>query len=218
MLPWGSASSPGRAALVLLAAASFPGRGCPRPGPLAPLLVVPARGRKSRDDPPAKSKEGRINRPPPVDAAELLVVQKRYRSYRRIVRALRCEFRQEMVRQWEMKKLEQQQRKEEEKHHQLMEWNDAENRRLQALREERLRQEEIAERERLLKVAQVRAATLEEFMKEKEKEVLQLQEEAKNFITPENLDERIEECLNSLKNYNFAIDKEGRIVKRSTLS
>nr|XP_020671529.1 28S ribosomal protein S26, mitochondrial [Pogona vitticeps] len=123
-----------------------------------------------------------------------------------------------MVRQWEMKKLEQQQRKEEEKHHQLMEWNDAENRRLQALREERLRQEEIAERERLLKVAQVRAATLEEFMKEKEKEVLQLQEEAKNFITPENLDERIEECLNSLKNYNFAIDKEGRIVKRSTLS
>ena len=48
--------------------------------------------------------------------------------------------------------------------------------------------------------------------------LLSLQEEAKNFITPENLDERIEECLNSLKNYNFAIDKEGRIVKRSTLS
>lgn len=42
-------------------------------------------------------------------------------------------------------------------------------------RVERLRQEEAAEKERQLQVAKYRAATMEEFMKEREKEVLQLQ-------------------------------------------
>lgn len=44
------------------------------------------------------------------------------------------------------------------------------------------------------------------------------QEEAKNFITLENLEARIEECLDNPRNYNFAIDKDGRIVKRTVLS
>lgn len=47
--------------------------------------------------------------------------------------------------------------------------------------------------------------------------VLLTQEEAKHFITPENLDQRIEECLNNPRNYNFAIDKEARVAKRSVL-
>lgn len=44
-----------------------------------------------------------------------------------------------------------------------------------------------------------------------------LQEEVKNFITMENLDERIEEALDSPKNYNFAVDKEGRVAKQTAL-
>ena len=44
-----------------------------------------------------------------------------------------------------------------------------------------------------------------------------LQEEAKNFITLENLDLRIEEALDNPKNYNFAIDREGRVVKQTVL-
>lgn len=43
------------------------------------------------------------------------------------------------------------------------------------------------------------------------------QEDAKNFITMENLDQRIEEALDNPKNYNFAIDKEGRVVKQTVL-
>lgn len=43
------------------------------------------------------------------------------------------------------------------------------------------------------------------------------QEEAKNFITLENLDQRIEEALDNPKNYNFAVDKEGRVVKQTLL-
>jgi len=43
------------------------------------------------------------------------------------------------------------------------------------------------------------------------------QEEAKDFITMDNIDERIEEALDNPKNYNFAIDKEGRVVKRTVI-
>lgn len=43
------------------------------------------------------------------------------------------------------------------------------------------------------------------------------QEEAKNFITLENLDQRIKEALDKPKNYNFAVDKEGRVVKQTIL-
>lgn len=43
------------------------------------------------------------------------------------------------------------------------------------------------------------------------------QEDIKNFITLENLDQRIEEALDNPKNYNFAIDKEGRVVGRTVL-
>ncbi|XP_053113465.1 28S ribosomal protein S26, mitochondrial isoform X2 [Hemicordylus capensis] len=107
----------------------------------APLLAAaPSRGRKSRTDPPAKSKAGRIKVPPPVDPAELLVVTQRYERYRLVVRALRAEFREEMLRQQYEEKFGGvgRQRKEAvaEEHRKLMAWNDAENKRLQELREQ----------------------------------------------------------------------------------
>lgn len=62
-----------------------------RPGAQPPtLLLLPVRGRKSRHDPPAKSKVGRVKMPPAVDPAELFVLTERYRQYRETVRALRC--------------------------------------------------------------------------------------------------------------------------------
>ncbi|KFU99493.1 hypothetical protein N339_00552 [Pterocles gutturalis] len=99
-----------------------------------------------------------------------------------------------------------------------MAWNDAENARQRARREERLRKEKEEEKRQKLHAAEQGARKLEAFLKEKEKEVLQLQEEAKTFITPENLGARIEECLDNPRNYNFAIDKDGRVVKRTVLS
>uniref|UniRef100_A0A8C0IRM0 Small ribosomal subunit protein mS26 n=1 Tax=Chelonoidis abingdonii TaxID=106734 RepID=A0A8C0IRM0_CHEAB len=94
-----------------------------------------------------------------------------------------------------------------------MAWNNAENE-----REKRLRREEEELQDRKLQGALNHARLMEDFLKQKEREVLQLQEETRNFITPENLDKRIEECLDNPCNYNFAIDKEGRIVKRSVPS
>ncbi|KAM6440212.1 small ribosomal subunit protein mS26 [Liasis olivaceus] len=205
MLAAGLRGLPGRASLL--------GRGHPN--------LVPARGRKTRFDPPAKSKADRIKVPPPVDPAELLVVLDRYEQYRRVVGAIRTELKEELrQKNYDIKhgvtaKLKK--KAEEEEHLLLMAWNDAENKRLLERRMERLQKEELMAKARQLQYDQSQSDLREELLKKKEKEVLQLQEESKNFITLENLDQRIEECLNNTQNYNFAIDKEGRIVKRTAM-
>lgn len=68
------------------------GRGVQAARLLAPrsaVLVEPVRGRKSRNDPVAKSKEGRIKVPPPVDPEEMVVLKERFSEYQLIVKALR---------------------------------------------------------------------------------------------------------------------------------
>ncbi|NXL47914.1 RT26 protein, partial [Podilymbus podiceps] len=165
----------------------------PGPGPAWGPRLVPARGRKTRHDPPAKSS---VPSPPG-----------------------RAEFRAEVL----QKKREALQAREDtaeltEEHRRLMAWNAAENARQRARREERIRKEEEEAKRQKLQAVENKARITEAFLKEKEKEVLRLQEEAKTFITPENLDARIEECLDNPRNYNFAIDKDGRVVKQTVLS
>ncbi|KAM9286321.1 small ribosomal subunit protein mS26 [Cariama cristata] len=189
------------------------------PGPAWGPRLIPVRGRKTRHDPPAKSKASRLKVPPPVDPEELLVITDRYHQHRLVLGALRAEFRAEALQKKREAMLSQEDSAElMEEHRRLMAWNDAENARQRARRVERIRKEEEEERRRKLQVAENKARKMEAFLKEKEKEVLQLQEEAKTFITPENLDARIEECLDNPRNYNFAIDKDGRIAKRTVLS
>uniref|UniRef100_A0A8D0GNL8 Small ribosomal subunit protein mS26 n=1 Tax=Sphenodon punctatus TaxID=8508 RepID=A0A8D0GNL8_SPHPU len=146
---------------------------------LFPLWTQPARGRKSRDVPPAKSKAGRVKMPPPVDPAELLVVTERYRQYRLVVSAVRAEFKEEQMRQVYSERVgELAQRREKEladEHARLMAFNNAENERLHELRLERLRKEEAEEQHRKAQGALEQASLMEEFLKEKEREVLQLQ-------------------------------------------
>ncbi|XP_051945467.1 28S ribosomal protein S26, mitochondrial [Xyrauchen texanus] len=189
--------------------------------PRSAVMVETVRGRKSRTDPKAKSKLGRIKTPPSVDPVEMVVLKERFTEYNLVVRALRLEFKEEMLRkrfEEEVGSLAEERTKQEaEEHRSLMAWNDAENLRLRKIREQRVQKEaeimELKKRE----AAILRQQELENYIKEKEKEILQLQEEAKNFITLENLDQRIEEALDNPKNYNFAIDKEGRVVKRTVI-
>ncbi|XP_076830340.1 small ribosomal subunit protein mS26 isoform X2 [Brachyhypopomus gauderio] len=137
------------------------------------------------------------------------------------MRALRMQFKEEMLRKRYEEEIgslaEEKSRQEAEEHSTLMAWNDAENLRLRKIRELRV-QKEVEEAELKRKEAAIlRQQELENHIKEREREILQLQEEAKNFITLENLDQRIEEALDNPKNYNFAIDKEGRVVKQTVL-
>ncbi|XP_008852702.1 28S ribosomal protein S26, mitochondrial [Nannospalax galili] len=181
------------------------------------LLLLPARGRKSRHDPPAKSKIGRVKTPPAVDPAELFVLTERYRQYRETVRALRLEFVLEVQKKRHEARAgvaaKRRAQEDAEEHRELMAWNQAENRRLQELRVARLRQEAQELEERQAEEQAHGALEEQAWAQMKEQEVLRLQEEAKNFITRENLEARIEAALDSPKNYNWAITREGQVVR-----
>lgn len=179
----------------------------------------PTRGRKSRTDPPARSKAERRRVPTLVCPRELLVLQDRYSQYTAIVGALRGEFKEAMLRQRyeeEMGSLaEERNRAETEEYRHLMAMNDAENQRLHSLRMERLKHEAEEELRQKLGIMLRREEKREEFLQERVEEILKLQEEVKNFITLENVDQRIEAALDNPQNYNFAIDRDGRVVKRT---
>ncbi|NP_001002418.1 small ribosomal subunit protein mS26 [Danio rerio] len=197
---------------------------CPLPAvrllaPRSAVLVESVRGRKSRTDPQAKSKIGRIKTPPPVDPVEMITMKERYTEYNLILKALRLEFRENMLRKRYEEEVgsvaEERAKRDAEEHKSLMAWNDAENHRLQVIREQRVQKEAEAAEEKRKEAAMLHQQELENYIKEKERQILQLQEEAKNFITLDNLDQRIEEALDNPINYNFAIDKQGRVVKRT---
>ncbi|XP_016123943.1 28S ribosomal protein S26, mitochondrial-like [Sinocyclocheilus grahami] len=187
--------------------------------PRTAVLVEAVRGRKSRTDPIAKSKLGRIKTPPPVDPVEMVVLKERYTEYNLVLRALRLEFKEQMLRKKYEEEVgsvaEERTKREAEEHRSLMALNDAENLRMREIRAQRMQKEAEAAELKKREAAILRQQELESYIKEKERQILLLQEEAKDFITPDNLDQRIEEALDNPKNYNFAIDKEGRVVKRT---
>nr|XP_040054646.1 28S ribosomal protein S26, mitochondrial [Gasterosteus aculeatus aculeatus] len=200
------------------------GRGVQVTRLLAPgraVLVEAVRGRKSRTDTVAKSKQGRIKVPPPVDPTEMVVLKERYAEYEMITRALRLEFKEEVLRKKYEEETgsmaEERSRQEAEEHRALMVFNDQENLRMLQQRVVRIQMEKEEAENKQVEAAIERELQQQEFIKEKEREILKLQEDAKNFITLENLDQRIEEALDSPKNYNFAVDKEGRVVKQTML-
>ncbi|XP_037667707.1 28S ribosomal protein S26, mitochondrial isoform X2 [Choloepus didactylus] len=150
------------------------------------LSLLPARGRKTRHDPPAKSKVG---------LQFVAEVRKKVHDARAGVLA-------------ERKALE-----DAAEHRELMAWNQAENQRLHELRIARLQQEAREQEQRKAEEKACQAREAQAWVQLKEQEVLQLQEEAKNFITRENLDARVEEALDSPKSYNWALTREGLVVK-----
>ncbi|XP_037377245.1 28S ribosomal protein S26, mitochondrial [Talpa occidentalis] len=190
------------------------GPGCRPP---APLLLLPARGRKTRHDPPAKSKVGRVAKAPDVDPAELFVLTERYRQYRETVRALRVEFSAEVRRKVREARVgvlaERKAQEDAAEHSALMAWNLAENRRLHELRIARLRREAREQEQRRAEEQARRAREAQARAQLKAREVQQLQEEAKSFITRENLEAKIQEALDSPKSYNWAVTREGQVVR-----
>ncbi|XP_051237859.1 28S ribosomal protein S26, mitochondrial [Dicentrarchus labrax] len=189
--------------------------------PRSAVIVEAVRGRKSRTDPVAKSKEGRIKVPSQVDPVEMVVLKERYSEYQLLMSALRLEFKEEVLQKKYEEETgslaEERTRQEVEEHRALMDWNNRENLRLLKLRILRVQKEKEEAEYKQLEADIQQEQDEQEFLKEKEREILQLQEEAKNFITLENLDQRIEEALDSPKNYNFALDKQGRVVKKTIL-
>lgn len=193
--------------------------------PRAPLLLrvscapclITSRGRKSRSDPPAKSKALRIKYPPMVCIEELLNVQRRYREYTAILGAMRADFKEEMLRTRFEQQVgsfaEQRLHLEAVEHAALMAWNMEENHKALRRRLERLTVEERAFKTLKKEAAKLRDEVDLVEQQERELEIERLQELSRTFITAENLVERIEAALDSPKSYNFCLDREGRVLR-----
>ncbi|KAM4709063.1 LOW QUALITY PROTEIN: small ribosomal subunit protein mS26 [Discoglossus pictus] len=183
------------------------------------LCIQPSRGRKSRTDPPAKSKASRIKYPPPVCVQELMNVGRRYQEYNGILSAIRSEFKEGTLRAQYDERVgslaEQRHRLESEEHEALMAWNREENNRSLRRREERLLLEAETERVQKELEAQTREAAEQEEREERQREIEELQELSKSFITPDNLSDRIEFALDNPKDYNFCLDRDGRVLRRA---
>ncbi|XP_068129689.1 small ribosomal subunit protein mS26 [Hyperolius riggenbachi] len=184
--------------------------------------VTPNRGRKSRHDPPAKSKASRIKYPPAVCVEELLNIHHRYQEYTALVTALRTEFRRELVQNLRGQQgellLKQKLEKERKEHEELMAWNLEENKKALRSRIERLRLEEEAERLQKEEAVRLQEEAKLQRIQEREEEVQRLEELCQTFITPENLTERIEAALDNPKSYNFCLDRQGRILPQRITS
>ncbi|KAE8628421.1 hypothetical protein XENTR_v10000004 [Xenopus tropicalis] len=144
-----------------------------------PPCVPPSRGRKSRTDPPAKSKVSRIKYPPPVCVRELLNVGMRYREYSAILTAIRAECKEGVLQSQYEEQVgslaEQRHRLESEEHKALMVWNDEQNRAALRKREQRQRlEQEVLQRQRYLSVEQNMMAE-QQLIREKEREIEMLQ-------------------------------------------
>ncbi|CAN2388279.1 ribosomal protein S26, partial [Pristimantis euphronides] len=194
--------------------------------PRAPVLlrvscapsINPIRGRKSRSDPPAKSKASRIKYPPMVSLVELLNVRRRYQEYTAILGAMRADFKEEMLRSLFEQKAgsfaEQRLHLEAAEHAALMAWNKEENSKALHRRLERVKLEEQAYSTLRKEAAKLKEEAELEEQQNRELEIDRLQELSKTFMTPENLVEKIEAALDNPKSYNFCLDREGRILRQ----
>lgn len=172
------------------------------------------RWRKPRWVPVAPSKKFKIpprKITPPEEVHELRRLNNNYNTQ---MRALRHHLTQEKKRTADTSELAMQQvAQEEEEHQRLMEYNRQENLRVAALREERVRKEYEAELARVeaskVKQAQKAAAAEEEALRI----INETQEFVKTFIKREDLEKAIEEAMANPKDYNFAIDQDGHVLR-----
>uniref|UniRef100_A0A2K5EEJ8 Small ribosomal subunit protein mS26 n=1 Tax=Aotus nancymaae TaxID=37293 RepID=A0A2K5EEJ8_AOTNA len=166
------------------------------------MLSALSRLGRGRTRPAGQIQDRRVNMPPAVDPAEFFVLMERYQVSTPGASAPRMEFGSEVRR-----KAHEARRKA------MEEARRAENRRLHELRIARLRQRAREQEQRQAEEQARKAEEARTWVQLKQREVLQLQEEAKNFITRENLEARVEAALDSPKSYNWAITREGLVVR-----
>lgn len=117
---------------------------------------------------------------------------------------------QEMLKKKELRKLE------EEMHDRIIESVHLENERVKQLREKRLENKKLKDEEHKKEKERLRREWEAKQRQERVELVKKLIEESKNWVTEENLDEKIAFCLENEINYNFALTPSGEKIS-STL-
>ncbi|XP_035663803.1 28S ribosomal protein S26, mitochondrial-like [Branchiostoma floridae] len=184
----------------------------------APVVLQFFRGRKPRHVPRAPSKANYVRKPTPIDPDEHVFLKTAYNHYRTQFRAVRSLFQEEYLarkRQEEGADTAKREKEEDEEHFKLMEFNRRENERMH---QERLvrEQRQALEREQADLEMSIQNEQREQEMVERMDELVRQEKEAsKHFITLDNVEEAIESALADPKNYNFAVDREGKIVQKT---
>lgn len=189
-----------------LAALSYPTQNC---GP----LIQTVRWIKPRFRPIAKSKMFRVRKPTPIDTVEYRQLQFLTNAYKTHMRGIRTYFLtqlEEKIKKTElMKKTDFSEDIQE--FEQLLKENDLWNEQVRKEREADM----VLVEERLELSYQKRKEKFQKLklrlMMEAEEKILR--EKDTIFITEENLDVAIEKVIDSEVDYNYAIDKQGNIIR-----
>ncbi|XP_076814121.1 small ribosomal subunit protein mS26-like [Clavelina lepadiformis] len=141
-----------------------------------------------------------------------------YRNYNAILKSLVCGFQEDLLRKQQLEATitSNEMKWDEEGHHQkCMSYNEAENEKLRTVRMERI-QDEITARQKFEQTKVEEKEKEAEILKgELQKQVEKVIKESKDWITLENLEEKITEAIDNPINFNFCVDERGVIIKRT---
>ncbi|KAK7070183.1 ribosomal protein, S26 [Halocaridina rubra] len=172
------------------------------------------RWKKPRWIPRSKSKEFFVPKRCKIPEEEVIELTRLFNKYRTEMKSVRLHLERENRRTSATSELASQQAAEEEEEHlRLMEYNIQENKRIAALREKRLQEQYETDLARVIASKE----KMEKLELAEEQEALRIiaetQELVKTFIKREDLENAIEEAIENPKDYNFALDAEGQILK-----
>ncbi|XP_033098421.1 28S ribosomal protein S26, mitochondrial-like [Anneissia japonica] len=182
------------------------------------VLVQQVRWRKMRTDPINKSKIGRVRERTPIDPWEYEYLKTNIAYYRTTIKSLRLLFQQEFPnlrvkgRDVQSTLKDQENQGDDEEFQKILSWNEEENKKTKELREAREAEENREKEEMMLQKIMKADEQHAKKMAELEELVKNEMEASKNFITLENMAEKIEEAIDNKKNYNFLINKTGKII------
>ncbi|KAL0108938.1 hypothetical protein PUN28_014209 [Cardiocondyla obscurior] len=159
--------------------------------------------------PPAKSKMFRVPERPVISIEEKLEIQRLYNNYKTYMTSFRSYLIQAAEKNEAQCKQVTSEQTEEEDFKMCSAINDQWNAEVAKNREIRLAKMREMKKEEILEKLMQQEQFKEEQMKKLNEYVKQVKRESVTFITAENIDSAIEECLANVVNHNRALDSEG---------
>ncbi|KAK9309764.1 hypothetical protein QLX08_000744 [Tetragonisca angustula] len=163
--------------------------------------------------PPVKSKLFRVPKRkviPTEESIELKRLHNNYRTYMKSLMTYFIETGKERERCFDKLVVEKNAQKDFEICSQI---NDEWNKKVATMREKRLIQEREDRQKEILEKVQAKKERDSKILEKIDEEIRKAKEEAKTFITPENIDKAIVNALENITEHNVAIDLKGNFYK-----
>lgn len=163
--------------------------------------------------PPAKSKLFRIPERKVIPIEESIELKRLHNNYRTYMKSLMTYFIEtEKEKEFRFHKLVVEKNAQED-FEICSQINDEWNKEIAMMREERLIQEREDRQKEILEKVQMKKERDSKILEKIDEEIRKAKEEAKTFITPENIDKAIVNALENITEHNVAIDVKGNFYK-----